>query len=47
VLTAERAVLVHLKTIRGVLLVLDGVVVPLLALVASKSYFDAHIGTSF
>ena len=46
VLSAEGAVLVHLQTIRIVLLVLDRVVVSLLALVASQSDFNAHILTA-
>jgi hypothetical protein len=46
VLSAESAVLLHLETVRVVLLVLHGVVVSLLALGASHSDFNAHIGTS-
>ena len=46
VLSAEGAVLVHLQTIRIVLLILDRVVVSLLALVASQSDFNAHILTA-
>jgi hypothetical protein len=46
VLAAERAILAHFKTVRGILLVLEGIVVPLLALAASHCYLNAHIGTS-
>jgi len=46
VLLAESAILLHLKTVRVILLVLDGVVVSLLAFTASHSDFNAHIGTS-
>ena len=45
-LSAELAVLLHLKTVRVILLVLHGVVVSLLALRASQSDFYAHNGTS-
>jgi len=45
-LTAETAVLIELQTLGGVFLVLDGVVVPLLALIASEDDFDSHCGTS-
>lgn len=41
-LAAERAILVHFKTIRSVFLVLEGIVVPLLAVVASQSYLYSH-----
>jgi hypothetical protein len=53
VLAAETAVLVELETFRGVLFVLHGVVVPLLAFVAPKGDPNAssvlrHVcGTSF
>ena len=46
VLAAERAILTHFKTVGGILLVLESIVVPLLALVASQGYFYSHIGTS-
>ena len=46
VLLAESAILLHLETVRVVLLVLHGVVVSLLALGASQSDFNAHNGTS-
>ena len=45
VLPAERAVLLHLKTLRVVLLVLHLVVVSLLAIGASQGYLNAHNGT--
>ena len=41
-LPAERAVLLHLQTIRVVLLVLDRVVVSLLALIAAQRDLNAH-----
>ena len=47
VLAAETTVLAHLERVRSVLLVLEAVVVSLLALVAPKSNFDSHFGTSF
>jgi hypothetical protein len=46
VLAAETAVLVHFKTIRRVLLVFYGVVVSLLAFVASECDLYSHFGTS-
>lgn len=46
VLAAEGAILVHFKLVGGIFLVLERVVVPLLALVASESYFYSHFGTS-
>lgn len=46
VLTAERTILMHFKTVRGILLVLESIVVPLLAFVASHGHFYSHIGTS-
>ena len=46
VLAAERAILAHFKTVGGIFLVLEGIVVPLLALAASHCYLNAHIGTS-
>ena len=46
VLLAEAAVLVHLESVRTVLLVLHGVVVALLALCARHCDFDSHFGTS-
>ena len=46
VLSAESAVLLHFETVGVILLVLHGVVVSLLALGASQSDFNAHIGTS-
>lgn len=46
VLPAERAVLLHLKTLRVVLLVLHLVVVSLLAIGTSQGYLNAHNGTS-
>ena len=42
VLSAEGAVLLHLQTVRVVLLVLDRVVVSLLALVAAQGDLYAH-----
>ena len=42
VLAAESAILVHFKTIRGVLLVLDRIVVALLALVAPECDLYSH-----
>ena len=41
-LPAERAVLLHLETVRVVLLVFHGVVVSVLALAASQSDLYAH-----
>ena len=41
-LAAETAVLVHFKSVRSVLLVLDSVVVALLAFLARESNFDSH-----
>lgn len=46
VLLAERAVLAEFKFIRGVLFVLERIVVSLLALVASEGDFNSHFGTS-
>ena len=46
VLAAERTIFAHLKTVGCVLLVLESIVVPLLALIASHSNFHSHIGTS-
>jgi len=46
VLAAEAAVLFQFELFRGVLFVLAGVVVTLLAFVAPENNFDAHIGTS-
>ena len=43
VLAAETAVLVHLETVGCVLLVLDGVVVALLALIASQGNSYSHL----
>jgi hypothetical protein len=43
VLSAEGTILVQFQLIRGVLLVLHGIVVSLLALVASQSDFHAHL----
>lgn len=43
---AEWAELVHLKTVRSIFLILDGIVVSLLAFIAPKCDFDAHYGTS-
>jgi len=42
-LSAEAAILVHGKLVRGILLVLHRVVVSLLALVAAESDFHAHL----
>ena len=42
VFLAESAILLHLKTVRVILLVLHGVVVSLLALAASECDFHAH-----
>ena len=46
VLPAELAVLLHLKSVRIVLLVLGCVVVALLALCAGQGNFNPHFGTS-
>ena len=46
VLSAESAVLPHGETVGIVLLVFHGVVVTLLALIASQCHFNAHFGTS-
>ena len=46
VLAAETTILLHLDTVGSILLVLHSVVVSLLALGASHSDFNAHIGTS-
>ena len=46
VFATEAAVLVHLKLIRGILLVFYRVIVSLLALVAPECDFYAHYGTS-
>ena len=46
-LAAESAVFVHFEPIRGVLFIFRGVVVSLLAFVASEGYFYSHCGTSF
>jgi hypothetical protein len=47
VLAAEAAVFVHFKTLGCVLLVFYGVVIALLAFVASQSNFNSHLnGTS-
>jgi hypothetical protein len=43
VLSAEGTILVQFQLIRGILLVLHGIVVSLLALVASQSDFHAHL----
>ena len=45
-LAAERAILAHFKTAWGILLVLESIVVPLLALSASHRNFYSHFGTS-
>ena len=42
VLAAETAILTHLELVRGVFLVLDGVVVPLLAFVAPERDLDSQ-----
>ena len=47
VLAAEAAVLVHLKSVRVVLLVFHAVVVALLALGTSQGNLDSHFGTSY
>ena len=46
VFTTETAILVHFKTIRGVLLVFHCIVVSLFAFVASKCDFYSHRGAS-
>ena len=46
VFPAERTILVQFKTIRGVLLVLHGIVVPLLAFAAPEGDLYPHFGTS-
>ena len=43
VLAAEGTILVEFQLVRGVLLVLHGIVVSLLALVASQCDFHAHL----
>ena len=45
-LAAEAAILVHLDLVGSVLLVLERIVVPLLALIASERDFHSHFGTS-
>jgi hypothetical protein len=47
VLAAETAVFVQLQLVRGVLLVLVGLIVALLALVTAQCDFYAHYGSSF
>ena len=46
-LFAEAAILVHLKTIRVVLLVFERVVIALLAIVAREGDLRTHYGTSY
>ena len=46
VLLTESAVLVHLKSVGGILFVFHCVVVALLALCACKSDLNSHNGTS-
>ena len=46
VLTAETAVFVHFQTVGRILFVLHGVIVALLALVASECDLYSHFGTS-
>jgi hypothetical protein len=43
VLPAERAILLEFELVRGVLLVFESIVVPLLAFVASQSDLNAHL----
>jgi hypothetical protein len=43
VLAAETAILLHLNAVGGILLVLEGIVVSLLALAASQGHFYAHV----
>ena len=45
-LLAESAILLHLKSVRVILLVLDSVVVSLLAFCACQCDFNSHFGTS-
>ncbi len=45
-LSAERTILIHFKTVRGIFLVLESIVVSLFAFVASQGYFYSHFGTS-
>ena len=45
-LLAETAILVHFKSVRIVLLVLDSVVIALLAFSAGQCDFNSHFGTS-
>lgn len=45
-LPAESAVFAHFHSIRIVLFVLHGIIVPLFAFAASKCYFNSHIYTS-
>lgn len=47
VLSAERTILAALKLFRSVLLVLDGIVVSLLALITSQSDFDSVVSHTF
>lgn len=47
VLSAERAILAALKLFGSILLILDGIVVPLLALIASKRNFDSVVSHTF
>lgn len=46
VLAAETAVLIHLKSVRIILLVFLGLVVSLFAFAANEGDFDSHFGTS-
>ena len=45
-LAAEFTVLVHFKSVRVILLILDRVVISLLTFTASECDFYSHIGTS-
>lgn len=45
-LLAESAILLHLKSVRVILLVLDSVVVSLLAFCACQCDLNSHVGTS-
>ena len=45
-LLAESAILLHFKSVRVILLVLDSVVVSLLAFCACQCDLNSHVGTS-
>ena len=47
VFTAETAVFIHFKPIRSILFIFRGIVVSLLAFIASKGNFYSHFGASY